>query len=84
MCERGPIRAAQGLWAIGSLVLIGGCGVHPFLADRLAIEALVFEGASEVGAVGAGVSGAGRDPEALPLPPRRIQTVVVVSEDAMP
>ncbi len=81
-------RFAQGVWVVGALAALDGCGRHPFLSDRLAIEAMVFEatggGESGVMAVLDGETGHGLDAMMPPPPPRRAVEVVIVGEDGSP
>ncbi len=88
MRKAGFRRLAQGTCAVTALAVISACGRHPFLSDRLAIEAMVFE------ATGGGDSGVmavldveaahGLDGAMPPPPPRRAVEVVIVGEDGPP
>ena len=81
----GVRRLAQGMWVVGALAALDGCGRHPFLSDRLAIEAMVFEatGGGDAGVMAAGDVEAGPwlDGTMPPPPPRRAVEVVIVGEE---
>ncbi|RMH67565.1 MAG: hypothetical protein D6685_03375 [Bacteroidetes bacterium] len=92
MRKAGFRRLAQGTCAVTALAVISACGRHPFLSDRLAIEAMVFEASASGDRAGIGVLDAaarsavqGADGrEHAPPPPRRAVEVVIVGEDGLP